>query len=309
MASPPSTVYRDQLASLYHGLALWEPSPFKEIYDRVSIGDVGFVREGAFFRMFNVMLPWDHESNGKLGKPMQYEPLSCGPFPDNSLGKGEYCSQYVSRERNAGTNQAMTPDDAEGITYRCRGPGALLCLPHENHRKNIIHKKAFEDYIRDHVVSWFTWTQNKRLGVDRIEELILVSGCTLATSWAAAAFVDNTMDAEISLASRTIGDNGGASFSWRNMQGPVQHHNSPFDSDPQNPPTTPDQCVFIRGFRAKRILFWTRPLQAAAEPLPDDPDNRSDDEIQVTEVPGVPNYRDPLIGVLDYIVEVRPNRQ
>jgi hypothetical protein len=32
----------------------------------------------------------------------------------------------------------------------------------------------------------------------------------------------------------------------------------------------------------------TRPIQAAAEPPPDDPDNRSDDEIQVTEVPDVP---------------------
>jgi hypothetical protein len=30
-------------------------------------------------------------------------------------------------------------------------------------------------------------------------------------------------------------------------------------------------------------------MQAAAEALPDDPDNRSDDEIQVMEVPGVPN--------------------
>ena len=50
----------------------------------------------------------------------------------------------------------------------------------------------------------------------------------------------------------------------------------------QNPPTIPDQCVFIRGFRAKRVFFWTRPIRAAAEPLPDDPDNRRDDEIQVT---------------------------
>ena len=29
-------------------------------------------------------------------------------------------------------------------------------------------------------------------------------------------------------------------------------------------------------------------MQAAAEPSPDDPDNRRDDEIQVAEVPGVP---------------------
>ena len=118
----------------------------------------------------------------------------------------------------------------EGTTYKCcRSRGALLFLPHEGHRKDIIRKKAFEDYIRDHVVSWFTWTQDNKLGVDRIEELILVSGCTLATSWAVAAFVDNTMDSEISLATRTLGDNGGASFIWSNMRGPVRHSNSRLD--------------------------------------------------------------------------------
>jgi hypothetical protein len=64
-------------------------------------------------------------------------------------------------------------------------------------------------------------------------------------------------------------------------------------------------------------------LKGAAEPRPDDPDNHREDEIQVTRVPDVPSvsnfpniksyernitscvqYRDPLIGVLDYIVEV-----
>ena len=49
-----------------------------------------------------------------------------------------------------------------------------------------------------------------------------------------------------------------------------------------------DQCVFIRGFRAKRRLFWTKHMRAAAEPLPDDPDNRDEDEIQVTRVPDAP---------------------
>ena len=78
------------------------------------------------------------------------------------------------------------------------------------------------------MVSWFNWTQDNELGVERIEELILVSGCTLATSWAVAAFVDSTMEAEISLASRTLG-NGGVSFTWSNVRGPVQHRDSRFD--------------------------------------------------------------------------------
>jgi len=59
----------------------------------------------------------------------------------------------------------------------------------------------------------------------------------------------------------------------------------------QNSPTTPDQCVVIKGFRAKRVLFRIKPIRAAAEPLPDDPDNRRDDDIQVTSVPGVPKVR------------------
>jgi hypothetical protein len=85
--------------------------------------------------------------------------------------------------------------------------------------------KVFEKYIRDNVVSWFIWAQKYQLGVERMEDLILVSGCTLVTSWAAAAFADDTMDAEISLASTTLNDCG-ASFVWSNIRGSVLYHNS-----------------------------------------------------------------------------------
>jgi hypothetical protein len=46
--------------------------------------------------------------------------------------------------------------------------------------------------------------------------------------------------------------------------------------------------VFIRGFRAKRILFWTKPFRAAAEPRlddPDDPDDNGKEDIEVNQVP------------------------
>ena len=61
-----------------------------------------------------------------------------------------------------------------------------------------------------------------------------------------------------------------------------------FSYEKQNPPATPDQCVFIRGFRAKRVLSWTEPMRAAAEPRPDGHDNREDGEIQETRVPEGP---------------------
>ena len=100
-----------------------------------------------------------------------------------------------------------------------------MSLPNGGHHEDIIRAQAFEVYIRDYVGSWFRWAQKNRLGVERVEDLILVSGCTLVTSWAAAAFVDDTMDAEVSLASRSL-NNGGASFVWSNIRGSVLYHNS-----------------------------------------------------------------------------------
>jgi hypothetical protein len=115
----------------------------------------------------------------------------------------------------------------EGVTYKFRNRGALLSLPNGGHREDVIRTKVFEDYIRDHVDRWFNWVQNNKLGVERMEDLILVSGCTLVTSWAAAANVD-AFEAEISLASRSL-SNVGANFVWGNVRGRVSYQNSRFD--------------------------------------------------------------------------------
>ena len=138
-----------------------------------------------------------------------------------------------------------------------------------------------------------------------MEDLILVSGCTLFSSWAAAAFVVGTAEAKISPARRTLSD-GGECFVWGNIRGAVERHDGninpvrslrivylactdfSFSCEKQNPPATPDQCIFIRGFRAKRVLPWAKPMRAKIEPLPDGHDSRRDDEVQVNRVPEGP---------------------
>lgn len=308
LPQPHYSVYREQLTSLYHGHALWEPDP-ANLYEKVSVGDVGYVREGYFFRMFNVRLSWDDPSNRVLGEPDHYEPVDLGPFVNirvSRLSRGDYYSRYVStQEHNIGV-QAQAPripaDGNATISYRCRRKlGAFLSLPYDGYREDVIRTKAFEDYIRDHCESWFAFAQRNRLDVQRMEDIILVSGCTLVTAWAAAAFVDSNLDSEISLGSQTLGSSG-ATFQWhfaREINQSVAYNNS---QERVDPPQT--QCVFIRGFRAKRIFLGLYTgLRAAAEPLPDSPDRRRDGEMQVTRVPNVPSYRDPLDGVLDYIAE------
>ena len=72
-----------------------------------------------------------------------------------------------------------------------------------------------------------------KLPVEHMEDLILVTGCTLVKSWAAAAFDSHmSVDSDATAISLETGksDNGGAQFFWRNPCGSVEYHNSRFDS-------------------------------------------------------------------------------
>jgi hypothetical protein len=68
--------FRQELAIKYpaYGHALWEPSP-GELFPAVEVGDVGFIREGKFHRLFNSLLPANHPSHQNFGVPEHYEPL------------------------------------------------------------------------------------------------------------------------------------------------------------------------------------------------------------------------------------------
>ena len=76
-----------------------------------------------------------------------------------------------------------------------------------------------------------------KLPVERMEDLILVTGCTLVASWAAAAFDGHiSLDSngtEISLEARKS-DDGGTQYFWHNIRGNVEYHNSRLE--PVRPP-------------------------------------------------------------------------
>jgi hypothetical protein len=115
-----------------------------------------------------------------------------------------------------------------GQTYECwaRSQGALLSLPHGARSEDVIRTKLYEDYIRDNVDNWFRWSRKARLPVEHMEDLILVTGCTLARSWAAVVFdrsiLRDSDSATVSLEVRKF--NHGAQFVWRNIRGSVAHH-------------------------------------------------------------------------------------
>lgn len=90
-------VYAQQLFRLKHGYPLWDPEPTK--HGEVLVGDVGFINEGAFYRLFNATLPPGDPLN-KYGVPDGYEPLQLGTdygrvTRTDDISPGPLCSQTV----------------------------------------------------------------------------------------------------------------------------------------------------------------------------------------------------------------------
>ena len=125
----------------------------------------------------------------------------------------------------------MTSDsysaESEDVTYQCQGRGALLSIPRDGRREDVIRPKMFEDYIRDNIDSWFEWSKKIGLRVESMEDLILVTGCTLVPSWASATFLGRSETARISLVQ--ILDKSERSFEFRNIRGDVARHCSRLD--------------------------------------------------------------------------------
>ena len=73
-------IYAAELAPLKLGIPLWIPEP--QDCDEVCVGDVGYLQDGAFYRLFNCTLPANHPSNQVFGVPENFTPLQ---MPPNSI--------------------------------------------------------------------------------------------------------------------------------------------------------------------------------------------------------------------------------
>ncbi|KAH9032017.1 hypothetical protein EDB85DRAFT_1957290 [Lactarius pseudohatsudake] len=271
--------FREELAKAYPGFghALWEPDPGED--PPVEVGDVGFIREGQFHRLFNALLPEDHESHERFGVPENHEPLR--PVVTNHINRRAlspntfYSSGVTVLSGGFGVLAATTIGSAD-VSFSCtRKQGAILSLPVTAQCEDTLTRDHFREWIIEHIESWFAFTQRLRLGVE-MEDIVLVTGCHRTRSWSNITFNEVQADAQFSLGVEVAGTLG-ASVNWRasslRIQGAVLSQGPSGENLPEN------QCIFIRGFRMKRIFFGTIPrIRGAAEPKPDTRGNNSDCE-------------------------------
>ena len=88
--------FHEELRVTYpsHGHALWDPDPSPDI--PVEVGDVGYIREGKFYRLFNALVPAGNFGQ-RLGVPENYEPLSTSSPMMGTSSSVEHQMYFCSR--------------------------------------------------------------------------------------------------------------------------------------------------------------------------------------------------------------------
>lgn len=309
----PYDIFRYQLALKYpsYGHALWDPNP-GALEPRVQVGDVGFIREGKFHRLFSAMLPENHPSHSRLGVPEYHEqltsvlPVQDDPFDEYLdlwfLHPNDFLSGGVTNVSNTQPIAAGSIGSREAAYSCTKKQGAVLSLPVRARSEDALTPDYFYHWIIWKIDSWFAFTQQLDLQL-KMEDIVLVTGFDRAKSWANIVFNNVQPDSQSSLGVTVAG-----SFcSDINWQAPSPCPGAVLSHRPNGENLEDDQCIFIRGYRVKRVFFGLIPrLRGAAEPKPD-PCNDPEPEMEAVLTSSVTEYQDPLHILLEYIAKCAPH--
>ncbi|KAI0289868.1 hypothetical protein BC826DRAFT_1187613, partial [Russula brevipes] len=286
-------IFRQELAIQYpgYGHALWEPSP-GVLYPPVEIGDVGFIREGQFHRLFNALLPADHPSHQNFGVPEYYEPLQLNMqqhIVPRILSPNNFCSSEAVV--TSGGQGVFSPGpEPEQISFSCSRQGAILSLPVPARRLETVAKGVFGKWIVNHIDRWFAFTQRLGLGITRMEDILLVTGCDLTRSWANIAFLQGRGEARVSFGVQV---NAAPNIEW------------------QFPPEERQGVALIlvrmdRGFRVTRLLGILPRLRGAGGPSQNPDQDPDEPELDMQLLNLSADSNDPLHKLLGYIAMKAP---
>ncbi|KAF8837959.1 hypothetical protein BDN67DRAFT_972216 [Paxillus ammoniavirescens] len=248
------------------GYPLWYPEPDSNLPpscrdEGLRIGDVGIVTErGIFDVLFNVCLPKDHTLNQRCGVPATFKQVQLSvedvckyPSADNA---GRVISTKSIYERNitasvASGNSIVLPAQL-GLQVNftsTSAEGAILVLPEGAGTQDLLKLDTFEREAKANGESWYhyAYIDRGRTAINN-DSLYLITGYHKASSWAIAAFSDESGSAGLNAtftAGQVIEGNVAGAYSWQVTcsihwrVGPEHGHST----DRKN------QAISIRGFK------------------------------------------------------------
>ena len=69
--------------------------------------------------------------------------------------------------------------------------GAALLLPVRAQREDTVARGDFAEWMVKHIDRWFSFAKGLHPGVERMEDIILVTGCHRTRSWTNIAFIES----------------------------------------------------------------------------------------------------------------------
>ncbi|KAF9789171.1 hypothetical protein BJ322DRAFT_525814 [Thelephora terrestris] len=270
---------------LRYGHALWEPTPTSK-YNRISIGDVGFIRQGRFHLLFSAALPLGKRKPG-VDVPNTFEQLRVGttepggPRPAGCVAARTSRRGQASAENTETTVLPLLP--GTDFTYEGTGnSGAALITRHSTYNEDSQLDSEFRQYTKRHYKSWITFAKEKKYGTNL--RPVLVSGFDMAKDFAMMAYhnMDPSAQARTTIATPMFGSaTGSGSWVWRTTCSPHVKHgpqellppdmqslpsgSKSAQSPSKSPSTEFNQCVFVR-YYTMREGFFPKVIRATAGP-------------------------------------------
>ena len=119
----------------------------------------------------------------------------------------------------------LSPGDFPQVSFQCKGTrgGAVLSLPVTARREDTLAQGDFGRWMAKNIGSWLAFARNLGLGIERMEEIVLVTGCDRARSWTNVSFLINDFDAQVSFGVKAEASIN-FQFSPENARGAVLRH-------------------------------------------------------------------------------------
>ncbi|KAF9069495.1 hypothetical protein BDP27DRAFT_1325449 [Rhodocollybia butyracea] len=216
-------IYAQQLSDVENGLAVWKPHPgysmdsggdVQKLRPRVRPGDVGCVEtDGTFTRLFNIHLDLQDPEQGRarFPNPADFERIPLDPASINFVTEAP--NTYRSRKRvnilaAAGPKKVPLPVAVNGSTSFTfeRNTSAMLAFFDDGVREDADIETTYKTQLIKNGAKWLAIAQTQKSS-RRLEDIILVTGCTRVRSWAMGVVEDESMAANLSLSVGFTPDN------------------------------------------------------------------------------------------------------
>ncbi|KAH9941417.1 hypothetical protein B0H21DRAFT_869922 [Amylocystis lapponica] len=273
-------VYARELFRARYGLPLWEN-------DRgLLVGDVGYMRDGGFYRVFNILRAQDDAIQMPYGVPPAFEPFH-PPHPVQSfpasIPAGRICSPAV---------EARPGVDPGSLVFTCtEDTGAFAVITNEATYHELRPSAELLHYVQASLASWISMLEECDTVDLDLEDLVLIVGTHETSDTLTAVFAYEGTTSAITLDSGSDATYGCLTPSLGVFPSNCSHQLSHADGTGREN----EHCFpFVQYYKVKRRHALGEVDEGREEEL---------DDIDIVDSGELFKPYDPVVFVLDYILK------